>query len=134
MKYFPDSSEKTLMSFEADTFHNAPTPAHKAIPPIWKMTALHMRDTFHINLMTCTHHPILCFLLTQTSSFPSSPPFLTCTSQIFNLYPPRSALPVYKSKPHSCFGHMIPLLSTTPKSSISNGVPFESGYEECGHS
>jgi len=28
----------------------------------------------------------------------------------------------------------MPELSTTPKSSISKGVPLESGYEECGHS
>jgi len=26
------------------------------------------------------------------------------------------------------------MLSITPKSSISNGVPFERGYDECGHS
>lgn len=81
------------------------------------------------------HHPILCFFLTHTSSSPSPPPFpsLTSTSHVFNLYAPRSPIPENRSKLHECFGHVIPALSTMPKSSMSNGVPLDSGKDECGH-
>ncbi len=82
--------------------------------------------------------PILCFFRTQTSSpgvLPSKASFpgRSSTSHVLNLYAPRSPMPEKRSNDQPCFGHVTPALSTMPKSSMSNGVPLDSGNDECGH-
>lgn len=68
-----------------------------------------------------TGQPILCFFLTQTSS--SVPPAVR---------PPKSStckrpsIPEKRSNDQPWLEHVAPALTTIPKSSISNAVPFES--------
>ena len=85
--------------------------------------------------MVSGYHPILCLRRTHTS-FSSSPPPETArisTSHSLSRYEPLSAWPEKRSKLHPCFGHVIPADNAMPKSSISKGVPLDSGYDECGH-
>lgn len=95
---------------------------------------------------TLPPQPILCFRLIHTvlsatvslslNTFdtgvtPSAS--RSWTSQTCSIYCARSDKPVKRSKDHPCFGHVSPALKTTPKSSMSKGVPLDSGYAEWGH-